>query len=38
MSFKYDMKDTSDYSLSFAVESSEIVWFQGGIKKKWRFR
>ena len=37
MSFKYDMKDTSDYSLSFAFESSEIVWFQGGIKKSGDF-
>ena len=31
------MKDTSDYSLSFTVESGEIIWFQGGIKKSGEF-
>ncbi len=33
MSFTYDMKDVSDYTLSFTVESGEIQWFLGGIKK-----
>ena len=33
MSFTYDMKDVSDYILSFTVESGEIQWFLGGIKK-----
>ncbi len=37
MSFIYDMQDTSDFSLSFAVESGEIVWFQNGIKKSGDF-
>ena len=31
------MKDTSDYSLSFTVESGEIIWLQGGIKKSSDF-
>ena len=33
MNFIYDMKDTSDYSLSFTTESGLIIWFQGGIRK-----
>ena len=33
MSFTYDMKDVSDYTLSFTVESGEVHWFLGGIKK-----
>ena len=33
MSFTSDMKDVSDYTLSFTVESGEIQWFLGGIKK-----
>ena len=37
MSFIYDMKDTSDFSLSFTVESGDITWFQGGIKKSGDF-
>ena len=37
MSFIYDMQDTSDFNLSFAVESGEIVWFQNGIKKSGDF-
>ena len=27
------MKDVSDYTISFTVESNEIQWFLGGIKK-----
>ena len=37
MSFVYDLKDTSDFSLSFTVESGEIIWFLGGIKKSGDF-
>ena len=37
MSFVYDIKNTSNYSLSFAVESGEIIWFQDGIKKSGDF-
>ena len=37
MSFTYDLKDVSDFSLSFAMESGEIIWFQGGIKKSGDF-
>ena len=33
MSFTYDMKDISEYSLSFTVDSGEVHWFLGGIKK-----
>ena len=33
MSFTYNMKDVSDYTISFTVESNEIQWFLGGIKK-----
>ena len=33
MEFTYDMKDISDYTLSFTVEEGEIQWFLGGIKK-----
>ena len=33
MSFNYDMKDIADYSLSFTVESGEVQWFLGSIKK-----
>ena len=33
MNFTYDMNDVSDYTLSFTVESGEIQWFLGGIKK-----
>ena len=33
MSFTYNMKDVSDYNISFTVESNEIQWFLGGIKK-----
>ena len=33
MNFTYDMKDISDYTLSFTVESGEVQWFLGGIKK-----
>ena len=31
------MKDTSDFSLSFTVESGEIHWFQDGIRKSGDF-
>ena len=37
MSFIYDMKNTSDYSISFTVESGEIIWFQNNIKKSGEF-
>ena len=37
MSFIYDMKNISDYSISFTVESGEIIWFQNGIKKSGEF-
>ena len=37
MSFIYDMKNISDYSISFTVESGEIIWFQNGIKKSGDF-
>ena len=33
MSFTYDMNDISDYTLSFTVQSGEVQWFLGGIKK-----
>ena len=33
MSFTYNMKDVSDFNLSFTVESNEVQWFLGGIKK-----
>ena len=33
MNFTYDMKDISDYTLSFTVESGEVQWFLRGIKK-----
>ena len=33
MNFTYDMKDIADYTLSFTVESGEVQWFLGGIKK-----
>ena len=33
MSFTYNMKDVSDYTISFTEESNEIQWFLGGIKK-----
>ena len=33
MSFTYNMKDVSDYNISFTVESNEVQWFLGGIKK-----
>ena len=28
------MKDVSDFNLSFTVESNEVQWFLGGIKKR----
>ena len=31
------MKNTSDYSISFTVESGEIIWFQNNIKKSGEF-
>ena len=37
MNFTYDMKDISDYTLSFTVESGEVQWFLGGIKKSSDF-
>ena len=37
MNFTYDMKDVSDYTLSFTVESGEVQWFLGGIKKSSDF-
>ena len=33
MNFTYNMKDVSDYTLSFTVESGEVQWYLGGIKK-----
>lgn len=33
MNFTYDMNNVSDYTLSFTVESGEVQWFLGGIKK-----
>ena len=33
MSFTYDMKDVTDYTLAFTVESGEVQWYLGGIKK-----
>ena len=33
MSFTYNMKDVSDYTISFIVESNEVQWFLGSIKK-----
>ena len=33
MNFNYDMKDVSDFTLSFTVEQGEIQWSLGGIKK-----
>ena len=33
MSFTYNMKDVSDFTISFTVESNEVQWFLGGIKK-----
>ena len=33
MNFTYDMKDISDFILSFTVDSGEVQWFLGGIKK-----
>ena len=37
MNFTYDMKDIVDYTLSFTVESGEVQWFLGGIKKSNEF-
>jgi len=33
MSFEINLNDKSDYSLSFTVESGEVQWYLGGIKK-----
>ena len=33
MNFTYNMKDVTDYTLSFTFESGEVQWFLGGIKK-----
>ncbi len=33
MDFNYDMKDVSDFTLSFTVEQGEIHWSLGGLKK-----
>ena len=33
MNFTYNMKDVSDYTLSFTVESGEVQWYLWGIKK-----
>ena len=33
MNFTYNMKDVSDYTLSFTVESGDVQWYLGGIKK-----
>ena len=33
MSFTYDMKDVTDYTLAFTVESGEVQWYLRGIKK-----
>ena len=37
MNFTYDLQDISEFILSFAVESGEIVWYQNGIKKSGDF-
>ena len=37
MNFTYDMNDISDYTLSFTVQSGEVQWFLGGIKKSSDF-
>ena len=37
MNFSYDMKDVVDYNLSFTVESGNIQWYLGGIKKSSDF-
>ena len=33
MNFSYDMNDVVDYNLSFTVDSDEVQWYIGGIKK-----
>ena len=33
MNFSYDMNDVVDYNLSFTVDSGEVQWYIGGIKK-----
>ena len=33
MNFSYDMNDVIDYNLSFTVDSGEVQWYLGGIKK-----
>ena len=37
MNFSYDMKDVVDYNLSFTVDSGNIQWYLGGIKKSSDF-
>ena len=37
MNFSYDMKDVADYNLSFTVDSGEVQWYLGGIKKSNEF-
>ena len=37
MNLSYDMKDVVDYNLSFTVESGNIQWYLGGIKKSSDF-
>ena len=33
MNFSYDLKDVVDYNISFKVDSGQVDWYLGGIKK-----
>ena len=37
MNFTYDMNDVVDFTLSFTVDSGQVQWYLGGIKKSSDF-
>ena len=37
MNFTYDMNDVADFTLSFTVDSGQVQWYLGGIKKSNEF-